>query len=506
MTGFVRWLIPDLAMLTSLLTLVFVLLLFDGTQKLFRDSDAGWHIRTGEVILSGHGLPRSDPYSFSRFKQPWFAWEWGADVLSGAAHMAGGLAFVSGLYALLIATATWLWFQLNWAVGGHFLIAGAMSILMLTTSSIHWHARPHIFSWLFLLLTLLLAENPRRRLWMVACLSAAWANLHASFFLLPVLLCIYAAGHFLGPLIWNGLEQDREWRNGRWFGGAAVLAAVASLFNPYGFRVHEHIFRYLANRELLDRIGEFQSFNFHAEGAIQILLTVLIAGMGAVLALGQRKLAHFAIGALFVVLSLRSARVLPVLAMLALPLANSSITVALREYGGFHPGLRRWAIGFVRYGTNLRALDTRFSGTAWAPFAAALTFVVLSLPAVAAHAGFPAEQFPVNAAHAVAKLPIDARLLAPDMYGGYLIYRFEGTRKVWFDGRSDFYGAQFMKDYLRLVELRPGWRDQVSQFGFTHALLPGSAPLLAALETNGWKRLHSDTVATLLQAPRGLKD
>ena len=26
-----------------------------------------------------------------------------------------------------------------------------------------------------------------------------------------------------------------------------------------------------------------------------------------------------------------------------------------------------------------------------------------------------------------------------DKFGGYLIYRFEGRRKVFFDGRSDFY-------------------------------------------------------------------
>ena len=50
------------------------------------------------------------------------------------------------------------------------------------------------------------------------------------------------------------------------------------------------------------------------------------------------------------------------------------------------------------------------------------------------------------------------RLLAPDKFGGYLIYRFQGRMKVFFDGRSDLYGAEFLKQYARLVQVRPsGW-------------------------------------------------
>ena len=55
--------------------------------------------------------------------------------------------------------------------------------------------------------------------------------------------------------------------------------------------------------------------------------------------------------------------------------------------------------------------------------------------------GFPRDQFPVEAAR---HLPPQARLLAPDKFGGYLIYASNGQRKVFFDGRSDFYGVEFM--------------------------------------------------------------
>ena len=90
-----RWFVPDLAFATACVTLFYCLFLFQGYQKLFRDSDAGWHIRTGEAILATGNLPRTDPYSFTRGGQPWFAWEWLADVAIGGIHRALGLKGVA---------------------------------------------------------------------------------------------------------------------------------------------------------------------------------------------------------------------------------------------------------------------------------------------------------------------------------------------------------------------------------------------------------------------------
>jgi hypothetical protein len=127
---------------------------------------------------------------------------------------------------------------------------------------------------------------------------------------------------------------------------------------------------------------------------------------------------------------------------------------------------------------------------------------VKQAPAVRDRAAFDDGEFPVKAADVLETLPRDLRVLAPDRYGGYLIYRFNGERKVYFDGRSDFYGAQYMKDYIDLVQARPGWREQVERIGFDHALLPERYTLIPALEGLGWKRLYADKTAVLLQSPR----
>jgi len=502
------WLVPDVSLAASFVTLFYCLTLFNGLQNLFRDSDSGWHIRTGEAILANATLPRSDPYSFTRSGQPWFAWEWGSDVMMGAAHRLGGLAGVALLYALAIATGVWLWFRLHWASGGNFFLACALAAPMLSTASLHWHARPHVLSWLLLLAAVWYAEKTssssvwhRQECMWVALGAAVWANVHASFFFAPAIALLYAGAHFARPLIWD-LDATAERRKAHWFLWAAASALLGSLLNPYGWNLHRHVLGYLADRELLARVGEFQSFNFHAQGAFQILLALGVAALGAVLALGQGKLAQFLLSVALLGMALRSARGLPLAALLLLPLANGAITRALRGSRNLQPRLRRRLDGFLDYSDRLRSLEAALDGRVWVPTVVLICLGWLALPGVAARAGFPPDQFPTAATAALEKLPEGIRLLAPDKYGGYLIYRFQGKRKVFCDGRSDFYGAGFMEQYIRLMQVRPGWRAQLDRIGFTHALLPNDYSLLEALEGLGWKRLYRDGVATLLAASR----
>src|ERR1035441_3335609 len=196
-----------------------------------------------------------------------------------------------------------------------------------------------------------------------------------------------------------------------------------------------------------------------------------------------------------------SARALPLCALLLLPIANAAITRWLRGTGASacQPRKHQELAGesacptnlssFLAYSVNLRALDARFCGLALAPF------ILLAAFRLTPAAGFPPDQFPVAA---YSHIPAAARLFAPDKFGGYLIYRSNGTLKVFFDGRSDLYGADFLRQYARLVQVRPGWRRYWESFHFTHALVPADAPLLPALEQIGWRPLYQDKTATLL--------
>ena len=78
-----------------------------GWQSLLADADVGWHIRTGEYILSHHAVPHHDLYSFSKPGAPWYAWEWLTDVIDGSLVWAAGLKGVvltAGVIIALFAT------------------------------------------------------------------------------------------------------------------------------------------------------------------------------------------------------------------------------------------------------------------------------------------------------------------------------------------------------------------------------------------------------------------
>lgn len=502
--------VPDLALVAGCVTLFYCLFLFEGYHKLFRDSDAGWHIRTGEAILATGKLPHSDPYSFSRPGQPWYAWEWLADVATGAAHRAAELGGVAILYATLIAAGVWLWFRLHWIAGGNFFFAAAMAPLLLTTCSLHWMARPHVIGWLFLLVTVMFAERmasapSRSRLrWglipAIAASSALWANIHASFFLGPVIFAFYAVGDWSRGHIFarTGTATGRERSGVPYYLSATLISSLAPLANPYGYHLYTHVFRYLTDSALLSRIGEFQSFDFHSDGSFQIAAALLIGVAGGVLALYRCRPEHFLLAALFSFMALRSARVLPLAALVLLPLANGAISDCLRHAANLAPRLRRALDRFLTYSDRLRALDARGSGLLLAPLAVVACFALLQTPVLRAATGFPPDQFPVAA---YSHIPPNARLFATDKFGGYLIYRSAGARKVFFDGRSDFYGADFLERYGRLVQVRPGWQHYFNSFGFSHALLPPDAPLGAALEQAGWRPVYTDKAAVLLAAP-----
>jgi hypothetical protein len=473
----VSFIVPNLASVIAAATLFYCLFVFGGATQLFRDSDAGWHIRLGEWILKHRALPPSDLYSFSRGGTPWFAWEWGSDVLLGGADLVGGLRGVTVLMSTAIAACSWLWVRLSLSAGGDFFLTALFAPLMLTTASLHWLARPHLFSWIFLLGAMLYLERcsnqPEKFRWSelmgVAAITALWANLHASFFLFPLAAVIY------------GLAA-----NSRVFFAIAGVATAASFVNPYGWRLHEHVLRYLTDDDLTSRVAEFQSFNFHDKDATQIVLVMALCAAGTIFALVQKRFSHFLLGGVFLVGALRSARLIPLVALLILPLANRAIKTVLEETR---------VAGWLEDSRGLLRIDRGLSGGVFLVIMFAVAFVGFR----GQKAGFPADRFPVAATDAVAQLPIEARLLAPDSFGGYLIYRFNGERKVYNDGRSDFYGAEFMKQYLRLMQARPGWQETVNSFGFTHALLPNDSALTAALTQAGWTTLHQDSVATLLE-------
>src|SRR4029453_5444295 len=76
-------LLPSLTDVAFLMPLVFLFFVLDGAKKMLGDGNQGWDVRTGEWILANGRVPTQDLFSFTKEGQPWYAWEWGWDLVFG---------------------------------------------------------------------------------------------------------------------------------------------------------------------------------------------------------------------------------------------------------------------------------------------------------------------------------------------------------------------------------------------------------------------------------------
>src|SRR5450756_459954 len=396
----------------------------EGMRSLLSDGDTGWHIRTGEMILETGRAPVADPFSFSRPGQPWFAWEWLADVILAGTWRWRGLAGVAALSGALLALAATALLARMLSSGSGLWIGVGAALVAVSASSAHYLARPHVFSILFYTLALwILAEDRWRRgplVWLLVPLTALWVNLHAGFVAwlatLGLLLVLCAA--------------QRDWFQVRRYGSLTALCSLASLLNPYGWQLHLHIARYLNSSWIMDHVQEFQSPQIRSEGMIVFALLLL-----APLALAPQAGRFEALLVLvWGFLALRSARHIPFFAIAAAPVLASGAAAywaRLASRAGTGAPLRIFWELAQEYGRRPRA-------SLWLPLSAAV--VIVAAPAV----GFPDTVFPVRAVERnLARLTppsLMPRILTSDQWADYLIFRLYPEQRVFLDGRSDFYG------------------------------------------------------------------
>src|SRR5581483_1802726 len=70
-------------------------------------------------------------------------------------------------------------------------------------------------------------------------------------------------------------------------GFVSVVSFLVTFINPYGYKLHLHIYRYLTDRFLMNHVEEFQSPNFH--GPAQQCFAALVLVAIATLSIGRRK-------------------------------------------------------------------------------------------------------------------------------------------------------------------------------------------------------------------------
>jgi hypothetical protein len=494
-----RLLIPSLSDLFFLAVLVWLFMSSGaaGWQGLLADADAGWHIRTGQYILDHHAVPRQDLYSFSKPGAPWYAWEWGSDVLFGMLHrMAGLKGVVLATGVVLAVFSTTLVRRMIWR-GTHLFIALGVALLAVGSSSIHFLARPHIFTLLLLSISVWMVEcdreRPSRRIWWLVPVTVLWTNLHGGFLGLIAVVGLAAVGTAVEAGIAHETWKGPQWRGAFRYARLAAACGAASLINPYGYKLHAHVIEYLRSDWIRTVIQEFQSPSFRSENMLQFEALLLLGLFAAGSLLRRRRVVEALWIVFFVHEALASVRHVPIYATVTAPVIAYEVAAWWKIWSA--GATKKSLAGIV----NQMAADagSLFRRTSIWP-AAAVSALILTGAPIPWPRDFPDVIFPTRMVHEHSAEIMGKRVLTTDQWGDYLIYT-NPQQKVFVDGRSDFYGPEIGNQYLGLVNGHWDWPQVLAKYRFDLALLPTDMAIVQILKLQpDWQVVEDDGKRILL--------
>ncbi len=472
------WLVPALLALTAL----FLIGLF-ATE--FADTDAWWHLKTGEYIVHTDRLPYPDPFAYTTsMAKPSYpgetetqrfnlTHEWLAQVAMYLVQATGGLGAVVLCKALLLAaicglagfivrlrTGSWLW-----------CVAAALAAASVVTYFAH--DRPSILSYLFSAAFLLIFED-RRRLWLLPVLALVWANCHGGFFLGWIICGAYACD----ALVRRAADAKRVF-------AYSVATVLLSGLNPNGFRVVTTLASYRSS-PMTATLIEWSRPGLWGEPHSYF---VLLYGAAAILAISWRRVrvSDWLLFLAFGAASLAAFRNLPLVGLLA-------------------------PILIATYFPWKRSLPLAAQYASAAAVAAALVWGIVAGSFFQLRA---AEwRFPAGAAGFLREHAPGVKLFNTYEDGGYLIWR---GLPVFIDGRS--LSENVFQDY-RLVMGTPSGdprRDLtlnrygvgaivLNAFEYNSGIVYPLAMALAQPGASDWKLVYEDPAAMvfLRNVPSGL--
>lgn len=434
------------------------------------DGDTAWHWRSGNWMLEHHSVIRADPFSHTKPGAPCVSKDWLSEIAIAVAGNSFGWAGITALAAAAIATTLALLHRHLLATNADPAWAAALVILAGWTASNHWLARPHLATHLlFVVFAMKLDAFHRGQLpagklfgWLVP-LMIVWANVH---------------GAFLAGLVLIGCYAVADARHRQALGWLLAACAAASLVNPYGVTLHAHIVEFLRHPDPVNITNEWRAPDFHSAGMRGFLATLAV--LAALLIVARPKLAGLEIVLVLVwgCFAFKAVRNVPLFGLAVAPILARHLS-AWRSWPGISERLRLQTIP-----------------AAVVVWVAVAMWLGVTMPETT----LVRDRFPVEAVAWLRQHPeaVRGEMFHPYGWGGYLMWALP-ERKVFVDGRNDFYGNDFMKEFDKADDVKDGYAQVLEHYRVGWTILPLHHRLnrLLELQPDQWKELYRDDVAII---------
>src|SRR5262245_9672442 len=478
--------------------LVLALLLVLSVRRV-EDPDVGFHLRSGEDILSGRSLPETDRITYTRGNQPDIDLYWlypVSLVLIQRGLDAPGLVALHALLILLTFLTLYRTARLDSA--DRLSLAGLL-LLGILASELRFEVRPEVVSYLFLAVILYLLERRAHSLpfplWLLPLLHLVWANLHGFFIAGWGVLACYLAG---GALRNRRLDLP--------LAGWSLASVAACVVNPYGLR------GWLFPLTLAGRLGQgdiFRQTIGEMASPFALRLTdqypffprfpVLCFQLFTVLALGslpillrRRRFERVFVTAVFLIPAVSMLRNMPLLVVTALP----SIAMAGEE-------AKRWLSGFLSPQARRRLWPAAMSALMAVTCGLALrvyhdSYYIAGRRPTRFGWGWNHISLPFEAVEFARRAGLTGRVFNHLNLGGTLAWKL--PQPLFIHAHLEAVGADFYRQYLECLASEEALEASVQRYGIEWAIYPYSThpDLLSRMSRDSrWKLAYADPLAVI---------
>ena len=479
-----RYLFPRLR--DIIFFIVFIGALLIGARML--NGDLGRHLAVGGIILDTHQIPTRDLLSFTMAGQSRPPYEWLAQVLFAIAYRLLNLDGVVLLTALIIAVTFVLIYTDSVQRTNAPLISLLLTIWAALTSSLHWLARPHIFSFLLFAIWVGLLERFRKgekvALWAFPMLMLIWVNTHGGFIFGLLAWLAYFAGW-----AWEYFRKQATREMGKQFLLIGGLSLVATVITPDLW----HNWNAVLNNNssyLLSHTVETMPPDFHSPDLwpfAGLLAVVILLG---IIRARTINLSHVFLLAGLALMSFIFVRNIPFFALASVPILSDWVKQLFAKFN-------YW----LKLEETFSAIDQGLRGFVWP-----LVILLGAIGLLVYHNAqtqtsiyhFDTQTLPVQASDWLMTNPQPGNMFNDFNWGGYLLFRFWPDQRVFVDSQSDFYGEEFIRQYEQIFNGEKDWNAKLSQYNVTRIIVPREAGLVqAASQSADWELAYEDNVAVI---------
>lgn len=455
--------------------------------------DIWLHIKTGEYIVqNNYVLPETDPFSYTTGRKPLILNEWLSQIIFYFVH--DGLGFrglrLMRVFLELTALAFIFWAALQ--LSRRFLVALLVLLVTAYLFRTRYMIRPELFSILlftFFYTSFITARNRFKPIHYAAffLLCIFWVNLH------PFMLSV---GGLIAILLAGRVAQKIPCAD-RWFRVARppfdpniafLLFLVASLINPYGYRIYEYVFgttpvvkQYIPEWQpifITLQTGVYRAitggvlaFPLVMKGlVIGIILLFLVVIVGSYLRRVQWTLEDLLIGTLMCFLAIASARFAWLLFVPALLIV---------KYGRLQAENRRLPQGLRRVMAILLCIGVSLCGLYW------LNEGCRRIPYNFANE-IQLNKYPDVAVKILKEVTLSGRLYNPPAWGGYLLYYLYPKYKVFADTRTYLHGEESVIVSMMMQYQYPGFEKLIQKYHFDVLLFKKMFGDSRPFSSSGW--------------------